>query len=256
MSQPTYPDFVLFTSWGNDSVAAAQLMHEYNIPRQRRCVALFSDTGWADPVWVARVEQAEQWAQSLGFVTQRTQSVGFADLARKRKTFPRGRMQFCTGELKIEPAKQWLGTHDPKRIAIAVHGVRRAESLRRANTPVFVPISDSHGGRALWAPLAEFSDADRNALIHRTPFDVLPHRSLECSPCIFSNRADLRNVSPSRVDEIAALERDVGRVMFRPKAYANAEGIHEIMRWAHSDRGKYNPDAADEPDCDSGFCGV
>lgn len=256
MTAPAYPDFVLFTSWGNDSIAAAQLMHEYGLPRQRRCVALFSDTGWAEPLWLARVAEAERWAQSLGFETHRTQSLGFPDLARKRKTFPRGLMQFCTGELKIEPAKRWLEHNDPERIAIAVNGVRRAESLRRATTPVFVPISDSHGGRSLWSPLAEFNDESRNALIERTPFELLPHRSMECSPCIFSSRADLRNVSEERAQEIEALESEIGRVMFRPKAYAGAEGIREVLRWAQSDRGKYKPDIEEEPDCDSGFCGV
>jgi 3'-phosphoadenosine 5'-phosphosulfate sulfotransferase (PAPS reductase)/FAD synthetase len=256
MTAVAYPDFVLFTSWGNDSIAAAQLMHEYGLPRHRRCVALFSDTGWAEPAWLDRVAAAEAWAQSLGFATHRTQSVGFAELARKRKTFPRGLMQFCTGELKIEPAKRWLEHHDPERIAVAVNGVRRAESQRRAQTPVFVPVSDSHGGRSLWSPLAEFSDEDRNALIARTPFELLPHRSLECSPCIFSSRADLRNVSEERVAEIEQLESEIGRVMFRPKAYAGAEGVREVIRWAQSDRGKYKPTAEDEPDCDSGFCGV
>ena len=249
-------DYVLFTSWGNDSIAAAQLMHEYNLPRQRQCVALFNDTGWAEPKWLDRVNAAEAWAQNLGFITQRTESIGFADLARKRKTFPRGLMQFCTGELKIEPAKRWLAAHDADRRAVAVNGVRRAESQRRASTPVFVPISDSHGGRALWSPLAEFSDADRNALIERTPFELLPHRSMECSPCIFSSRADLRNVSEERIDEIEALEEDVGRVLFRPKAYAGAEGIREVIRWARSDRGKFKPETEDEADCDSGFCGA
>jgi 3'-phosphoadenosine 5'-phosphosulfate sulfotransferase (PAPS reductase)/FAD synthetase len=256
MSAPAYPDFVLFTSWGNDSIAAAQLLHEYDLPRRRRCVALFSDTGWAEPAWIDRVNAAEQWAQSIGFQTHRTTSVGFADLARKRKTFPRGMMQFCTGELKIEPAKRWVEQHDPERIAVAVNGVRRAESLRRSQTPVFVPISDSHGGRGLWSPLAEFKDDDRNALIARTPFELLPHRSMECSPCIFSSRADLRNVSDARAAEIEQLERDVGRVMFRPKAYAGAEGIREVLRWAHSDRGKFQPQVEDEPDCDGGFCGI
>jgi hypothetical protein len=255
MTANAYPDFVLFSSWGNDSLAAAQLMHEHDLPKRRRCVALFSDTGWAEPTWLARVEKAEAWAQSIGFETHRTTSIGFADLARKRKTFPRGMMQFCTGELKIEPAKRWLETHDPERIAVAVNGVRRAESLRRAQTPAFVPVSDSHGGRALWSPLVEFSDDDRNALIARTPFEMLPHRSLECSPCIFSSRADLRNVSETRIAEIEQLESDVGRVMFRPKAYAGADGVREVIRWAQSDRGKYKPDVEEEPDCDSGFCG-
>jgi hypothetical protein len=63
-------------------------------------------------------------------------------------------------------------------------------------------------------------------------------------------------VSDARAAEIEQLERDVGRVMFRPKAYAGAEGIREVLRWAHSDRGKFQPQVDDEPDCDGGFCGI
>lgn len=137
---------------------------------------------------------------------------------------------------------------------MCVNGVRRAESLRRRDTPAFVPISDAHGGRPLWSPLAEFSTTDRDALIERAGFEVLPHRSEECSPCIFSSRADLRRMPESRVAEIEEVERELGVVMFRPKAYAGATGIREIVRWAAAEPRQYKAPEEDA-DCDSGFCG-
>lgn len=250
------PDFVAFTSYGNDSIALIQLLHEYRLPQQRHVCLLFSDTGWTGDGWPERVESAEAWARSKGFDTHRTVSVGFADLCRKRNSFPMYGRQFCTTELKIVPAQKWLQENDPDAKAICLNGVRRAESKRRASAPVFTPISDAHGGRPLWSPLAEFSNEDRDALIIRAGFTPLPHRSMECSPCIFANRGDLRSVSKAKQDEIQSLEDELGQTMFRPKGYAGAKGISEVMRWAHSDRGQYTPPDDDEIDCDSGFCGA
>lgn len=252
-------DFVVFTSYGNDSIALLQLLTEYRLPQQRKVVAMYSDTGWASEDWAERVERAEAYAQSHGIETVRTQAVGFEDLVRQRKMFPRGQAQFCTSVLKIFPAQEWLAANDPDHRAICVNGVRRAESLRRRETPVFVPISAAHDGRPLWSPLAEFSTEDRDALLGRAGFEVLPHRSKECSPCIFANRGDLRGVSAERINTIKAIETDLGgRTMYRPKAYAGATGIDEVIRWANSERGQYSPtpDPYDEPDCDSGFCGA
>lgn len=253
-------DYVVFSSYGNDSIALLQLLHEFRLPEQRTVAVVYSDTGWANTGWPERVEKAARWAEGLGYFTARTvPELGFADLVRKRKIFPRGRAQFCTSELKIFPAQKWLDQHDPERKAICVVGVRRAESQRRSGAQPFVPISEAHGGRSLWHPLVEFSDEDRDALIARTGWEVLPHRSDECT-CIFSGRKDLRRFSPERVAEILDLELELdpdgNRTMFRPKAYAGAKGITEVMRWANSERGKYSPEEDDEPDCDSGMCGA
>lgn len=110
-------------------------------------------------------------------------------------------------------------------------------------------------------PLAEFDDEARNALIERAGFEVLPYRSEECHPCIFSARADLRRVAKERVDQIRAIETDLGVTMFRPKAYMGAKGIDEVMKWARSERGQYRSpelerEVEEEADCDSGFCGA
>jgi 3'-phosphoadenosine 5'-phosphosulfate sulfotransferase (PAPS reductase)/FAD synthetase len=254
---PAYPDYVVFCSYGNDSIAMLQLLAEYRLQETKKVCILYSDTGWADASWEDRVTAGEAWATSKGFHCFRTEAMGMPNLVRQKKVFPRGLMQFCTSELKIFPAQRWLAENDPKKVAVCVNGVRRAESQRRANTPVFLPISDAHGGRPLWSAMAEFSDEDRDAMIAKTGFELLPHRSKECSPCIFANRKDLRLVPPERVDEIRALEAELapGRTMFKPKAKGGAIGIDEVMRWARSEHGKYSPLDNDVEDCDSGFCG-
>lgn len=261
--------FVLFCSWGNDSVALVQLMAECGLAS--RCYVVYTNTGWAADYWPERVQRGSAWATTLGFECVEIGTVGFEELCRGESDggrFPSGRMKFCTRNLKILPAVKWLNSVDPNGNLICVVGKRRAESQARANAPAAIPDSANHGGRFLWHPLVEFSDESRNLMVLKTPLELLPHRSDECEPCIFSSRADLRRVSRHKVDTIRAMENDIGRVMFRPRAYAGAKGIDEVMKWAWSERGQYRPPDLDtsytdertdgdidDGGCETGMCG-
>jgi hypothetical protein len=277
--------FAVFSSGGNDSIALLQLLHEartYSWPRNSaRIIAVYSDTGWAAPYWAERIAKLEAWCAERDIEHVTITSKGFEDLVRGEGNrlgeapgrFPTGKQKFCTRQLKILPAQEWLKAADPAGEFICVVGVRRAESERRKDTPVIVPFSEHHGWRQLWHPLAETDDADRDALLERAGWEPLPHRSDECEPCIFSARADLRRVGPEKVDLLRQMETDTGKTMFRPRAYAGAVGIDEVMRWAHSERGQFKPrevspeemfqdgglaDGGEEPEggCESDWCGI
>ncbi len=246
-----------FTSYGNDSIALIQHLHETR--KGAKVYTVYSDTGWAAPEWIARVERAEELARSYSFEPVRIPSEGFVPLAIRKKGFPRNGMQFCTTELKVLPAQRWLDSVDPDREGTCAVGVRREESRARALWPEWTEDSDKHGGRPLWAPLVRVTTEQRDAMIRRAGLEPLPHRSRECSPCINSNRADLRELSDERVEQIATLEAQMGwtsegkpRTLFRPYRHQGAVGIREVVRWAHSERGAYDPDTSG---CDSGFCG-
>jgi len=246
-----------FCSYGNDSVALIQ--HLYETKGNAEIHTVYSDTGWAAPDWLWRVEKIESVARSYGFLPARIASEGFVPLAIRKKGFPRNGMQFCTQELKILPAQRWLDFVDPDREGTCAVGVRREESRARALWPEWTEESDKHGGRPLWAPLVRCTTEQRDALIRRAGLEPLPHRSRECSPCINSNRADLRALPAKRVEEIAELEARMGltsegkpRTLFRPYRHQGAVGIREVIRWANSERGAYGPDTSG---CDSGFCG-
>jgi hypothetical protein len=158
---------------------------------------------------------------------------------------------------------RWLDENDPQKEAVCMVGVRREESQARRAFPRVTEESPNHGGRELWAPLVSHTTADRDALLARAGFEPLPHRSMECFPCINSNRSDLRLLAedPARVAQIAALERDMGhtangkpRTMFRPYRHMGAVGIEEVVRWAVADHGKFAPED-ESGGCDSGYCG-
>ena len=270
--------FVIFSSYGNDSCALIQWAHKEGL---EDVTVVYSDTQWAATWWMARVERMEKWAQSLGFKTDRTSSIGFKGLARQKKAFPTQMVQWCSGILKIEPGERWLEDHDPDKRAVCLVGVRREEGEDRKTYPHFMAQSPSHGGRVLLAPMADWTVEVRDSFLDMANIKPLPHRSMECSPCINANREDIRILAKDeeRISEIADLEDELGingpltkngkrrGAMFRPSNKMGAVGIREVVKWAVASPGKYRPSNPDEismfdkeddlgsSGCVAGWCG-
>jgi len=265
----TSPALIVSVSYGNDSIALIQWLHErdalHSARAAGRVLCVYAATGWASKGWPARVEQGEALARRYGFTPHRIEAGGgLVQLARSRKAWPRNGMQFCTEELKRKPIGAWMESVDPGLEGTVVIGIRREESDRRATWPEHVEDSAPHGYRDVWSPLVRVLTAERDALVGRAGFDVLPHRSRECYPCINSAKADLWDLPEDRIAEIEAHETAMGitgngkpRTLFRPAAHGGAVGIREVVRWANSDRGAYSAEQGDlfGAGCDSGFCG-
>ena len=229
--------FVIFVSYGNDSIALLQWAHECDL---QGVAVVFTDTGWMADGWAERVDRCEDWARSLGFRTYRAKSIGFRKLALEKSGFPTQQFQWCSYILKILPGVQWLEQHDPDARAICVVGVRQEESSERRSFPEYLSNSANHGGRFMLAPFATWTDEDRNALIKRAGFEVLPTRSRECR-CINSNRNDMRQFTDNDWQAIRDLEKEVGKTMYRPHRHMGAAGAEEVRRWAESEKGQYVP---------------
>jgi 3'-phosphoadenosine 5'-phosphosulfate sulfotransferase (PAPS reductase)/FAD synthetase len=258
--------YVILASYGNDSLALIQWMAEQE-DLTGPFYVLFNDTGWAAEGWLDRVLNLELDMWGLGFIPLRTKSIGMKALVRKHKGWPRQGLQFCTEELKIQPTLSLLDELDPLRQAICCTGKRREESFNRRNAPEWVWESLPHGGRTCWSPLVTMLVPERDELIKKLGQQPLPHRSMECFPCINSNRTDLRQLAkdPKRIEDIENFERSLGhtsndkpRTMFRPYRYMGATGIREIVRWAASERGGFSLDDGTGSDlksgCEGGYC--
>lgn len=265
--------YIIFSSFGNDSIALIQWARENNLEDVH---VAYSNTGWAAKWWGHRVEDCENWVKQMGMKFTEIPSEGFENMVRRKKGFPRQGYQYCTGELKILPAIKWLDEIDPDKKAIVLIGVRREESNNRKDFPHTVENSPNHGGRTCIAPMVDFKTADRDALLEDAGFEPLKHRSMECFPCINSNRSDIIELSkdPERIARIAAFEKEMGftkkgkpRTMFRPYRHQGAVGIEEIVKWGKSGRGQYNKnqgafnlddgtDTENEGGCLSGWCGI
>lgn len=246
--------FVIFSSYGNDSCALIQWAHEWQL---EDVAVVYSDTGWATKGWDARVAEKEEWVRSLGFAPYRTSSIGFRQLARKKKGFPTQQFQWCSYVLKIEPGMRWLDENDPNKSAICLVGARRDEAApgpdtTRAKFPEYLVRSENHGGRLMLAPMVDFDAPARDALLIRAGIIPLPHRSGECK-CINSNREDMRRFAEDDILEIEDSEGEIGKNMFRPHRHMGAKGIRQVIRWALSERGKYVREPEPET-CNSGWC--
>ena len=195
-------------------------------------------------------------------------------------------MQFCTEELKVRPAREFMLEIDPELEADCYTGIRREESQNRKHAPAFIEQSERHGGRDLYCPLVDYTAEQRNELINQTELEILPHSSMECFPCVCSNRSDFIRLAeyPERIKYISEIEKSMGftrnnkpRVMFRPYRHMGAIGIEEVVKWGLADKGKYKlpeamrkiKEAKENRDnlqlelwaggetlpCNSGFCG-
>ena len=250
--------YVIFASYGNDSIALIQFAHERGLSDVH---VAFGNTGWAASWWMDRVAKCEAWAQSLGFATYRIDSEGMEALVARKKAWPRGgggKFQFCTDALKQQPAIKWLAENDPDADATCMTGVRREESANRSDAPEWVTESPHHGGRELWQPLVRHTEAERDALIHKTPIPVLPFRSKECYPCVNARKPELRMLDQETIAKVSRIEVIAGinskgnaRVMFSPKRHGGAIGIEAVVEDA-----KGGTDDMDSVvTCESGWCG-
>ena len=256
------PDYVIKCSYGNDSIALMQWMHERNQKQPLgKVVALYNDTGWATSWWPARVENGEKLSRAMGFIPSRTESLGMEELVWQHGGWPDQLRKFCTEELKIIPTLNWLRQHDPEGKAVTVCGVRREESHGRNDWPEYVECGIDEG-RAAWSPLATVKEQERNELIERAGWKPLPHRSRECR-CINANSTDLKTWSEEDVSDVEKIEARMmsaypGKIkfMFHPKSKRGSpEGIRQVIEWAK----KVKPKANDEFEkthsgCDSGYC--
>jgi 3'-phosphoadenosine 5'-phosphosulfate sulfotransferase (PAPS reductase)/FAD synthetase len=250
---------VIFASGGNDSVALVQCAKEACLTHVTVC---YSNTGWAVDWWPERVAKFKAWVVSYGYSFVEIDSEGMINLVHRKKAWPSTKPKFCTYELKIAPAMKWLDEVDPNREATCMVGVRREEgeknASKRLHWPMWIEESEAHGGRSLHSPLVLVREQERNALIHRGGWEVLPHRSRECWPCVAANKDDIQDLrnDPKRIDLIDITEKDLGpkRTLFRPAHFRGATGIHEVVKWACGSVGQYSPGQA-EFGCDAGFCG-
>lgn len=251
---------IIFTSCGNDSIALYQWAIESGLDDLH---AAYSNTQWSSKEWPERVERVKQYVELTGGTFHEIPSEGMRALAKRKKAWPANGMGFCSYELKIKPAMDWMDKFDPDKKAICYTGIMRIESESRKNYPEITKESPNHGERTLICPLAKFSLKQRNALLSRAGFEILKGRSKECSPCINVTLREIQELPERDVIKVITHEEEMGigersgkpKYMFRPHRMGGACGMREVKERADHGGGKYSPLQDDMFGCDSGFCG-
>lgn len=217
---------------------------------------VYCHTGWAASWWPSRVQQVRDYCElacGIPFVDLYPER-DFSALMRERKGFPMPGKTWCSFWLKAMPFLTYADQVDPECKAIVMIGKRRDESFARRDTPEWVEQSENHGGRRVHHPLAFTTERERDAILLGAGFEVLPTRSQECAPCVNANRTDMRALTDFEVERTIALEQEVGQNLFRPHHHMGARGFEQVIKWARSPRGKYEPPEESSPGCTEGYC--
>jgi len=103
------------------------------------------------------------------------------------------------------------------------------------NLPEYIEESEHFGERRVWYPLYQHDRQARDDLIKRAGFEVLPHRSLECDPCIHSNKRDLSRLDEVSIKRVDRLEKTIDCSMFDIRNNAQSSGINVAVANAKND---------------------
>ncbi|WP_058470540.1 phosphoadenosine phosphosulfate reductase domain-containing protein [Legionella jordanis] len=210
---------IIIGNFGNHSLAVLQALIEKGVGNVH---FVFVDTGWAQAAWSERVVACSEYAKAQGIsVHGLTSTMSFADMVKDRKQFPSRKFQWCASFLKGLAILAFLDDFDPSCEALIVSGKRQSDSRRYTNLEEFERDNELYQGRSLWHPLWQTHDEEFIQLIRRTGFPVLNHASLECSPCIHWNTAQLQQLDAFSKARLQSLEDETGLTMFK-------EGITEL----------------------------
>jgi 3'-phosphoadenosine 5'-phosphosulfate sulfotransferase (PAPS reductase)/FAD synthetase len=181
----------------------------------------------------------------------------FLDLCLWKGRFPSRMAQFCTQELKRNPAVEFqMALAEQGHTVVSWQGVRRDESARRANALKFEPI----GGRMyIYRPIVDWTsqmaiDAATEAGIDSNPLYRQGMNRVGCMPCINVGKDELAQIAlrfPEEIARISAWERLVSMASKRGFSTMMADGhdakdrrevfadlnIWSRVEWAKTTRG-------------------
>lgn len=241
---------VVGLSGGKDSVA----LWLWAIRTGLDPVAVYVDTGWE---WEGHHRHLDELERRIGPIHRTAPVATFAEMVRRKGSFPSRVRKWCTEDLKLKPFRAWLDTYrdETERDVELLLGIRREESASRAEAPER-EWSDFYDCD-VWRPILDWTIDQVVEEHHRAgvPMHPLYFEGAErvgCFPCVNAPKAELAAVgrlAPERIDEIRQLEAEVGQTMFTRDRRTEKRklgddgpsvvpiGIDEVMAWAKTERG-------------------
>ncbi len=205
-------------SGGKDSTALLIYLKNKGVKFE----AVFCNTGWELPETLEYIKYIK--ADLLGGELTELKSKkynGMRDLISKKNYIPTVHQRFCTDELKIKPAFDYI-----KQFGEGVtmfNGVRRSESLKRS--ALEMTVWDDSAGCWLWRTLLYWTAKEVMNYISANGFKINPlykkgMKRVGCGPCIMISLKELVvliKTHPERIDEIREIERATGQTYFLSK---------------------------------------
>lgn len=274
-------------SGGKDSLASLLWIREHITTN---FTTVFCDTGWEHPMTYEYIYRIAKQLNLDLVVLKSKKYDDMVDLGTKKKRWPSTRARFCTEELKTKPMIDYV-IDDVRDNVMIVQGIRAAESPARAAMSkqctyfkyYFEPYGYDKAGkpkfhtyrakdvrafRAQYAddllrPVFDWSaqqviDYILAAGLEPNPLYKMGYKRVGCWPCIMSTQCDILNIarqSPERIDQIAALESDIGSSFFGPDKlpsraitsgakYALIGDVVRYVEWKNATGSLFNDDTA------------
>ena len=212
---------VVSVSGGKDSTATCLHLKELGLPYK----AMFFDTGWEHastykylteylPTKIGPIERLSReptmrTPEAEALAVKYEQRLGFrSPMVRwciHKGMFPSRVSRWCTQELKVSAAKEYLRNLDDEPINVV--GIRGAESVARSKMPEWEWFDA--GDCEMWRPIINWSFDDVIAIHQRhnvTPNPMyLGHNAAErvgCYPCIFSRKSEIKRIAMNSSERI------------------------------------------------------
>ena len=201
-------------------------------------------------------EHVEYFEQKLGYESPFIRGIF------KMRIFPSSRVKWCTKYIKIDPIKEYFDSLDCDYVNLV--GIRKEESLRRANMTEW----EYNNFFDCWThrPLIDWTEK-QVIDIHRR-FNLQPNflylngsSRVGCYPCINSRKAEIKSLTPERIDLIKELEEVITNIRAqrtgtrKPITFFNRSGIsmsiEEAHQWSKTTRGgkQFELFSTEEPTC-------
>lgn len=207
---------VVSISGGKDSAAMALLLQEQGYAFE----LVFADTGWEHDDTYRYIDEVLE--PRFGHVTRIKSTIGgMVQHVFDRGTFPSRLRRWCTDELKMRPVRDHIAqlvaeeAAGAGRTVVNAVGIRRAESERRAGTPLRARWT--WGGPLdadVWFPIVEWSEEQviemhRRHALPPNPLYLRGARRVGCFPCIYAQKLDVALLAaedPDRAATVRSLE--------------------------------------------------
>jgi 3'-phosphoadenosine 5'-phosphosulfate sulfotransferase (PAPS reductase)/FAD synthetase len=253
---------VVSVSGGKDSTATCLHLRELGIPYR----AVFFDTGWEHastyeyltdylPSKIGPIDRlvrkrdmrtpelealARSYEDRLGWYSPMVRWVIYKGM------FPARQKRWCTTELKVHAARDYLKGIDPEPISVV--GIRAEESKARAKMPEWEWFDA--GDCEVWRPLIRWTfqdviDIHQRHNVSPNPLYLgdSPAERVGCYPCIYARKSEIKRIahkSPDRIALLADLERDIHKIRIE-RAEAKGETLRTPTAWFQSPGGEINP---------------
>ena len=221
---------IIVSNFGNESIALIQWAAEQQLTD---VTVLSIETGWSAPEWPKHVERCQSWVSALNMTPVRLEpKVTFKSLVQTQGNLPSRKFQWCANFLKALPLLEWLDSTevDPSGEAIILLARRRSASRINFDLPEWIDEEEKLGDRKVWHPLYQHDTQTRDELIKQAGFDVMPHRSLECDPCVNSDLNDVLRMDLSVIERTARLETELDAQLLDPSIYHGQKTLLEAVQ--------------------------